>query len=1259
MPPSSTPHPPSETDRPSGAVPPRSRALAAAGLTLALSLLFLLGVGQWYGARLEMDLAERLTSQLSSHGKALEQALNRRFGLPEGLRAFVLAEQDETEELFALEFRLFAQGLTQGDTGVRNLTLAPGGVQRHVYPLEGNEAVTGHDLLRDPRPEVREAVARAVATGRMTLSGPYELRQGGTGLVGRLPIHVDGRFWGLATVALDLPAILAEALPDGDRAGLILSLRDDEGRLLHGDPELFTSDPVLVRVHLPEGYFELGAVAVGPVAEVGELRLFYAGGFLVSFLLTLLAYSLTDRQGRLVAAVHRQTRDLVEANALLKARSQEVSTLLDSLPGYAFFKNRDSVYLRANRKLCDDLGLSPEEFSGKTDFDLFPRAMAEGYLRDDARVIATGQPLEGIEEQVRLGNATLHVATRKVPVFDSDGKVSGIIGLAFDITPRVEAEQALRESEEKYRATMDSALVGIYLIQHGELRYVNPELARLFGYTPEEIIDRLKPDDLVAPAHRAIVNRTLAERKPGELGHPYEIKGVRKDGSTFDLLVFGKGILFRGRPASVGTLLDISVRKRADRALKESEERFRSIFESAAVGMNTISPEGLFLQVNPAFCRLLGYQAEELLKLTVEEVTHPDHREETRRRFEEVRSGGCRAFDYEKRFLRRDGSAVWGQVSTAWICDGRGRPTHAVGMVLDITARKEAQERLLRSEEQVRLLLDSTGEGIYGLDLQGNCTICNPAATRMLGYQDPKELIGRNMHSLIHHTRADGAPFSEEQCQIGKTYKTGDGALVDDELFWRADGSSFPVEYHSYPIRREGELIGAVVSFTDISERRAAEERLRENEARLEHLAHHDPLTQLPNRLLFQDRLRVAMAEARRAGRQAALMFLDLDRFKNINDSLGHETGDRLLQEVSARLRAAIRESDTVARLGGDEFFIILGQVEDPRHVATVARKLLVELVRPVVVGEYTLQVSGSVGISLYPGDADDPEGLIKCADVAMYRAKEQGRNDFTFYTPDMNARTHEMLLLEGALRQALERQELILHYQPKVELATGRSVGVEALVRWIHPTRGLVPPGDFIPLAEETGLILPIGEWVLRAACTQAASWQRDGGPPVQVAVNISPRQFRQGTLPAAVEEILRESGLPPHCLELEITESLIMNDLESAVATMEELARMGVQLAIDDFGTGYSSLGYLKRFPIHTLKIDRTFVRDVTGDPGAAAIAASVIALAQGMGLEVVAEGVETEEQRHFLIERGCERAQGFLFSRPVPPGELMPFF
>jgi diguanylate cyclase (GGDEF)-like protein len=469
----------------------------------------------------------------------------------------------------------------------------------------------------------------------------------------------------------------------------------------------------------------------------------------------------------------------------------------------------------------------------------------------------------------------------------------------------------------------------------------------------------------------------------------------------------------------------------------------------------------------------------------------------------------------------------------------------------------------------------------------------------------------------------------------------GDDILGVMEFFSRASRPPDAVLLQS--VRSIGAQIGQFMA------RRQAEERVH-------HLAHFDELTGLPNRSTFNQRLNHALVQARRNDEPVAILFIDLDRFKNINDTLGHEAGDRVLKQVAERLRGCLREGDTVGRLGGDEFVVLIEELAQPMHVAAVAQKIIAAVAQPFFLEAHEFHITASIGISTYPDDSKDMQGLLKNADISMYRAKEQGKNNYQFYSVLMNIHTLERLALESDLRRALERNEFVLHYQPKVDIGSGRITGMEALVRWQRPGKELIAPVQFIALAEETGLIVPIGEWVLRTACARNKSWQEQGLPPLRIAVNLSARQFAHENLLQDVARVLRETGLDPAALEFEITESMVMHDPERAVTLLIRLKAMGIHLSIDDFGTGYSSLSYLKRFPIDSVKIDRSFIHDVPGDADDAAITRAIIAMAHSLRLKVIAEGVETEEQLSFLREHGCDEMQGYCFSEPLAEEEFL---
>ncbi|HHT9110026.1 MAG TPA: EAL domain-containing protein [Candidatus Brocadiaceae bacterium] len=558
---------------------------------------------------------------------------------------------------------------------------------------------------------------------------------------------------------------------------------------------------------------------------------------------------------------------------------------------------------------------------------------------------------------------------------------------------------------------------------------------------------------------------------------------------------------------------------------------------------------------------------------------------------------------------------------------------------------KRGAEALRMSEERFRLLLDSTAEGIYGTDSQGNCTFANLACVDLLGYRDARDLIGKNMHTTIHHTGVDGAPYSLEECPIYESYRYGKSNHVDDEVFWRADGTRFPVEYWSHPMNQNGVRVGSVITFVDITERKRAEDEIR-------YVAHHDALTDLPNRILFNDRLTLALAHAHRNKELMAVMFLDLDRFKMINDTLGHTAGDQLLREVAHKLRKCVREDDTIARLGGDEFSLLLPGITHIEHITQITEKILNVFVKPWNICGYELYITASIGIALYPYDGESVEILLKNADIAMYHAKEQGRNNYQFYNPAMHTKYFEKMLMENAMRRALECKDFVVHYQPQINIVDGMIVGIEALVRWQHPEKGLILPDDFLVLAEDTRLIVSIDELVLNTVCEQIKTWQDTGFKPTCVAVNLSAHTFQQRNLVEMITSVLKEADIKPHLLGLEITEGIAMKDMETTIHKLSRLNKMGIKIAIDDFGTGFSSLTYLKKFPISKIKICKNFVHGIVNDEKDRVIVASIIALARGLKFRVIAEGVETESQLNYLRNMKCDEVQGRFFCEPLSP-------
>ncbi|RFC37367.1 MAG: PAS domain S-box-containing protein/diguanylate cyclase (GGDEF) domain-containing protein [Candidatus Nitrotoga sp. LAW] len=670
----------------------------------------------------------------------------------------------------------------------------------------------------------------------------------------------------------------------------------------------------------------------------------------------------------------------------------------------------------------------------------------------------------------------------------------------------------------------------------------------------------------------------------------------------------------------------------------QSEQRFRATFEQAAVGIAHVGLDGRWLRVNHKLCLITGCTEEELLTHDRPSITYPDDMSDELDCMQQLLAGEVPSSTKEIRYVRKDGSLVWVNLTCSLTHTSTGEPDYFIEVIEDITARKEATEQL----RLFARIFDTINEGVVVTDSSNNIVSVNPAFSAITGYS-AAEAIGKNPRIL--HSGLMDKSFYDKMWQSIQKNGRWQGEITDR----RKNGESY-VEWLSISTMKDarGEFSHYIAVVSDISERKAAEERIV-------YIAQHDFLTNLPNRMMLHDRLTQAIAHAGREQRKVAVMFLDLDRFKGVNDTLGHLVGDKLLKIVAGRISSVARTSDTVSRLGGDEFAVMLPYIENTDDIATIAVKLLASIAGPCVIDGNEIEVTTSIGISVFPEDGNDSESLIAHADAAMYQAKGSGRNNYQFFTHEMNRRTLERMAIKNKLSHALERNELFLLYQPQVDLQSGHIIGAEALVRWDHPVYGNVLPAQFIPIAEENGLIPPIGEWVLREACRQNQEWRKLGLMKITMAVNLSAVQFRQKNLGEIIKAILYESGLAPSGLELEITEGVVMQDAEAAILLLEDMKAMGLKLSVDDFGTGYSSLSYLKRFPIDKFKIDQSFVRDLATDTDDAVIVSTIISMAHSLKLKVIAEGVETAEQLAFLKQQGCDEIQGYYFSQPVSAEEF----
>ena len=678
-------------------------------------------------------------------------------------------------------------------------------------------------------------------------------------------------------------------------------------------------------------------------------------------------------------------------------------------------------------------------------------------------------------------------------------------------------------------------------------------------------------------------------------------------------------------------------------AVGDGDSHYRSIFENAVEGIYQTTVDGRYLRVNPALARMYGFETPEQLIASFTDIAGQLYVDPTRRDdFARIMARDGVIKDFQAQVYRRDRSIIWIEENARCVRNRYGRILYYEGMVTDITARVAA-------DEKIRLLatvFESVSEGILVVGRDFRVCAANQAYLTITGLERGR-ILGRA--PLLSTPGFDESGLIERIC-----------ADADLTGYWRGELSCVRPDYVPFSawvsvttVRGPGdETEFYVLACSDITERKQQEERIR-------YQANFDGLTNLPNRRMLHERLDQALRAAAPGNERLAVAFLDLNRFKQVNDSLGHRAGDELLKQVARRLRSTCGASDTVGRYGGDEFVMIVPNIGERFSASYLAEKLLYAFSDPFMLPERELYCSPSIGIAFYPEDADNADGLIRCADLAMYHTKRSAPQRFSLYTPEMREQSVQRLDLEHDLRHAIVHGEFRLHYQPKVDFETGRVVGAEALIRWPHPSLGNVPPVDFIPVAEDTGQISEIGEWTLREACRQAQQWRRSGVCLDVIAVNLSPRQFHDSGLVRMVRQILDDTGLPPDHLELELTEGAMMDDTGRAVETLRRLKALGVRLAIDDFGTGYSSLAYLKRFPIDTLKIDRSFVRDIACNATDTAIIDTIIGLAGSLGFSVVAEGVETVEQALILMERNCRYSQGYLFCKPVAPPEFAEHF
>ena len=901
----------------------------------------------------------------------------------------------------------------------------------------------------------------------------------------------------------------------------------------------------------------------------------------------------------------------------------------------------EGEFFLVNRAFCELSGYSREELVGGSCCLVSHPADVEAD-RASLTGACAGQAPPSVEKALhRRDGSTVWVRRSPGLMRDASGEPRFVICAWTDLTEQRARDRALQATNRFLSAIIETAPVAIYATDlEGMITLWNPAAERMFGYRRDEALGRRAP--FVPPEKKDEARRLRERALGGEVLENLELHRRRADGTP--LVINGSAAPLRDEANRITGLIamciDVTEAKRTEAAFKEQLHFTRALIDAIPNPVYFKDLEGRYRVYNRAWSELWG-AGRDWVGLTVNDMFGPEiarlHDDRDRPLLRQAASVRYEALMPTAGGRERE--MLYNKVS---FVDQSGQVAGLIGTVTDVTAYKETERALEASEARFRVLTESGLDLISVLSEDGAILYQSPALRNLLGYE-PAETVGRNVFDLVHREDADQARQAFRRILETRHFREPlEFRIRNREGAWRTFESLGTNCVDNPHIR------GVVFNSRDVTDRKAIQQRIQ-------HLAYHDNLTGLPNRGLLQDRLAHSIARADRTGRKVAVLFIDLDNFKNINDTLGHDVGDELLRQVARRLGECVRAGDTIARQGGDEFIVLLDNLEDGRGASVVAQKILNSLRAAFPLGGTEQHVSGSVGIAVYPEDGKDAQTLMKNADTAMFHGKGIGKNTYQYFTAQMNIAVKRRMTLESALRRAVMQKDFVLHYQPQVNLDTGEIVAVESLVRWKTEDSGTVMPGDFIPLAEETGLINEIGEWVLREACRQNKEWQARGLAPRRMAVNLSARQFADKAFLDTVTRVLQETGLDPKWLELEITESQVMRQTEGMILLLNRLAEMGVHLAIDDFGTGYSSLSYLKRLPIQKLKIDQSFIRDITVDPNDTAIVVAIISMARSLDLETIAEGVETAGQLALLRAKECRVGQGFFFSAPVSAENL----
>ena len=1062
--------------------------------------------------------------------------------------------------------------------------------------------------------------------------------------------------------------------PEGDRwllsvvenSSEIVKIMDPDGTLRYANPafermlgydsgEAIGTMNVLDHVHpddLPHVLEETKKALSegGPVTNKAEYRFRHKDGSW-RWMESMGTYLLDDPAVRGVVVISRDVTERKESEENLKRNEQYFRSVVQNASDVITVLETDGTIRYVSPAVEKVTGFRPEEHARASVFDTVHPEDRQRVLDLFARILETPGGYLFVEFRVLHKDGSWRYLEHVVNNLLDDPSVNGIVVTSRDVTERKESEERLRRAEERYRTLVERVPAVVYVQEIGgpdSAMYMSPRIEALTGYTPEECEDLDLRWQMVHPEDRERM-RSEDERR-GEPGEVFasEYRVLHRDGRT--VWVRNESVLVEDEESGSrywqGFMLDITERKRVEVALRESEQRFRRSFDDAAIGMALVGTDGRLLRTNRSLREILGYPEEELLGKTFQDITHPDDLDADLYHFDRILAGEMRIYQIEKRYRHKEGHVVWVLLSVSMVYDEEDEPLYFVSQIQDISERKRAEQKIREAEQRYRTLVEQIPAVTYIDPVNDPHTslYTSPQIEQVLGYT-PREWQNEKLWSKRLH------PDDRER------------VLTPDERFETEDGNSFSEEYRLLAkdgsvvwVREEAVLVRDEAGeplywqgvFYDLTERKVLEERLH-------YQAYHDPLTDLPNRRLFADHLKRALKRARRRKvGKSAVLFMDLDNFKVVNDSLGHEVGDHLLVAVGQRLEGCLRRGEVAARLGGDEFTLLLENISSAGEAEEVAERIIRELKAPFAIEGHLIFATISIGIALSDtvGLGQD-DLLLRAADIALYRAKRKTKACYEVFDRSKDAYALQRLELENDLRKAIERDELKLYYQPVYSLENSSIAGMEALLRWEHRERGMMRPAEFIPLAEETGLIVPIGLWTLEKVCRQAREWQdsRQIDPPPIAGVNLSLRQFQHPGLVEEVARVLRETGLEPGNLALEITESVAMHDEDATIVTLEELKSLGVWLVIDDFGTGNSPLSYLtNQFKMDHLKIDGSFIRKFVEDSDDSAIITGLIDFAHAVNLRVIAEGVETPVQLERLKEMGCEFVQGNYIAKPL---------